>query len=426
MTALLLVLTLGPATALAQGSSDGSIYSRFGIGDLHAFGSPQIVAMGGGGTALGGARYSNFSNPASLGDLLLTGVAAGLSYESLDITDSFDNTSRLSNGSLRSIQFSFPLLSNRLGVGASFSPYSSRKYRIRVDDELETSTGEMVPYSVNFLGSGGIQQATLAFGYAVNEHLSMGLEGRLLFGLLEESRETSFDEFGYETSLLTNSVRTRGLGATFGIQGSVGGLASENDRLFAGARLSLPTTLSASEIITEGSSQERDTLSTGVEGDIELPMSFSVGIAYRASPKWLFVTDFQFEPWTDFSSEIPLPGYDAANAALLNDRTRLSAGFEVIPAGTDQLAGYLKRIGYRLGFFYDPFYLSSSADNRINTVAATAGLSLPTRFPGTRIDLNLEVGSRGAADPGLVRERFLRFGVNLNVGERWFLKTRLG
>ena len=83
-------------------------------------------------------------------------------------------------------------------------------------------------------------------------------------------------------------------------------------------------------------------------------------------------------------------------------------------------------MGYRLGFFYDPVYLSSNPDRKVNTIAVTGGLSLPTRLPGTRIDMNLEVGTRGAADPGLVRERFIRFGLNLNVGERWFMKTRLG
>lgn len=411
--------------ANAQGGSDGSLYSRFGIGDLQSFGSPQIVAMGGGGTALFGARYANFTNPAALSEQVLTGVAAGLSYESVDVTDRFENTSRLSNGSLRAVQFSFPLVTNRLGFGASFTPYSTRRYRIQLTDVLDTPS-EDVPYTIDFLGTGGVYAATVGLGVRANQTFAIGVEGRLLFGLIEESRETNFDAAGYDSSLLTNSVRVRGFSGRAGAIATFGGIRSEQDALTIGVQFTLPTVLDARQTLTSGLAQERDTLSTGDSGEIELPFSANFGVSYTASPRWLFVADFRYEPWTEFSSTISLPGFDASGQSALHDRTRVSAGLEFVPAGDDQLARYFGRTGYRLGFYFDPLYLSPSATSGVNTIAVTGGLSLPTRFPGTRIDLNIEAGIRGAADANLVRERFIRFGVNLNVGERWFLKTRLG
>src|SRR5690606_39254414 len=146
------------------------------------------------------------------------------------------------------------------------------------------------------------------------------------------------------------------------------------------------------------------TLLVGVSGDIELPLSASVGVAYRASPRWLFVADVLHEPWTDFSSTVTLPGYDPANPTGLKNRTRVSGGFEVIPAGNDLLEPYFRRVGYRIGLFFDPVYLLSDGSQSVNTIAVTGGLSLPTRVPGTRIDLNIEAGMRGAQEAGLVRE----------------------
>lgn len=424
--AVVLALAVIPDGVAAQSNADGSTYSRFGVGLLNSYGSPQIVAMGGGGTALGGSRYGNFSNPASHANRVLTGVAAGLSYETIAVTDALDNSGRLSNGSLRAVQFGFPLISAKLGVGVSFLPYSTRRYRIRLEDELNPPSGDPVPYTIDFLGNGGIQQAALALGYAITPNISFGVEGQLLFGLLEEQRETVFASSGYETSLLTNSVRVRGFTGRFGALVSLPNLRNEADVLSFGAQVTLPTSLNASQNLTSGPAQERDTLLVGVSGDIELPFSASLGVAYRSSPRWLFVADVTHEPWTDFVSTVSLPGYDPSNPGGLADRTRISAGFEVIPAGDEILDSYLRRVGYRLGFFFDPQYLSTEEGKGVNTVAVTGGLSLPTRLPGTRIDLNIEAGMRGSQEAGLVRERFIRFGLNLNVGERWFLKTRLG
>lgn len=410
--------------SFAQDGSDGSVYSRFGIGELQSYGSPQVVAMGGAGSALGGNRYANHLNPAALAHRTLTGAAAGLSYETIQATDRFQNVGRLSHGTLKAIQFSFPIITSQLGIGAGLEPFSTRRYRIQVEDEFDDD-GATIPYTVDFLGSGGIHKASVAAGLAVVDGVSVGLEGQMLFGLLEESRSTTFLQDGYAASTLTNSVRVRGFTGRVGVLATINGLRTETDQLSVGAQFTLPTSMFARRVVMSGRAQERDTLLVFSDGDIELPFSASVGLAYAPSQRWLIVGDARYEPWASFNSTIPLPGYDPDGESGLVDRTRLAAGFEFVPGGGNLLASYLRRTGYRLGFYFDPVYLTGG-EARANTIAITGGLSLPTRVPGTRIDLNLEVGTRGMPDVGLVRERFIRFGLNLNVGERWFLKTRLG
>src|SRR5690625_4892925 len=89
-------LLLSSAPAQSQSSGAGSIYSGFGIGELTSYGTAQIQGMGGGGVALRSFNYVNLSNPASLGDITLTRVAAGLRFESVSFTDSSEvHTSEL-------------------------------------------------------------------------------------------------------------------------------------------------------------------------------------------------------------------------------------------------------------------------------------------------------------------------------------------
>ena len=83
LTIAFVVASFVPARpSSAQRAGDGSVYSRFGIGDLRSFGSSQAQAMGGDGFALGSPLRGNFSNPAAWGDQLFTRVQTGLSYES--------------------------------------------------------------------------------------------------------------------------------------------------------------------------------------------------------------------------------------------------------------------------------------------------------------------------------------------------------
>lgn len=427
ITILLLALFV-VADTQAQSINDGSIYSRFGFGELRSNATSQSLGMGGGGTAMRGARYTNFANPASFADQILTSLGAGIAYESVSSTDAANNTGRLSSGTLNFVQFSFPLKAQKMGIGATFAPYSVSRYRVRIENELiAPSTGDTTGYTIDYGGSGGLQRATLGFGMVAHKRLSIGIEGQAIFGTIDETQQTTFDNADFQRSTLSTSTRYAGFGATIGLISTHGNLLRKNDQLTVGLTYTLPVTLNADRILTSGEPQERDTLATKVEGTFELPSTIAFGAAYQASAHFTLVADARFEPWSDFSGTLNLPGYSPASTTNnIRNRARISSGVEWIPAGTDILARYTSRIGYRFGVFYDQSYISPSATSSINSVGATMGLSLPTTVPGTRVDLNMEVGQRGTTDNGLVKDRFLKFGLNVNVGERWFLKRRLG
>ncbi len=155
-------------------------------------------------------------------------------------------------------------------------------------------------------------------------------------------------------------------------------------------------------------------------------MSIGLGVLYQPSAKLSANADIRYEPWSNFSSDLNFPGYVAGGPSYTDDRMRVSGGIEYFPAGRDLLASFLERTAYRLGAFTESGYISPAAGQRVNSYGITSGVSLPTLNAGTRIDINLDVGSRGTATGSLVRDRYFRIGINVNFAERWFARRQLG
>lgn len=432
---LLALVLLGTwtTTAQAQGRDDGSIYSRFGVGELRTFSSSQAQGMGGGGTALWSFNYNSFNNPASWSRQVLVRAAAGFRVDALQTTDAADNTKNLTTGSFNAVQFGLPLLSNKLGVGLAFEPYSRVNYRVQTLGELvvDPTVQDTSAYQINYEGSGGLQQLRLGAGYRITEGLSLGASADLIFGIIEEGQRTTFappptvgDPVFFETNVAT-STRMFGVSATLGAVYTASNLLKEEDSFSIAASFSLPTTLNGDRALTLGESLDRDTLGIQVQGDVTLPLSVQAGLAYHTDNRLILVADARYEPWSQFESELSFPGYTPGDAAHFRDRLRLSSGLEWLPAGNSLLEPYFKRVAYRLGVYYDQAYITPQTDTEINTIAVTGGFSLPAMLAGTRLDVNFEVGTRGTTDHNLVRDVFYGFSATLNVGERWFVKQKL-
>lgn len=420
---------LTAAGAAAQDSGDGTVYSRYGLGELRSFSSSQIQALGGGGTALSTYNYVNLQNPATWANQVLTRFAGGVAYETLDARDALDNSSRLSSGALSAVSFSFPLMTDRLGVALAFAPYSRVNYEVPVEGLLLPDPGaartDTTRYRIDYQGDGGLQQVLAGLGYRVNDYLSVGANAQFVFGMLEQEQETTFSGGGFGQTLLTSSTRLTGITGTAGARLTMPNLLREGDAFAVGAALTMPLSLDGTRVQTLGESLDRDTLGTAVDGDVRVPLRAQLGLAYQASSVVTLVADGQFEPWSQFDSDFVLAGFDPDGASGMSDRTRLSAGVEIVPAGNDVFASYIQRVAYRLGGYFEDGYVTPAAGTSIDAYALTGGVSLPTLVPGTRLDVNVEIGRRGTTDADLVRDTFYRVAVNVNIGERWFTQRKL-
>lgn len=417
---------LAPA-ASAQNTGDGSIYSRFGIGELQNFGSSQSQAMGGGGFALRSLNYVNLENPASWGDQVLTRAVAGLRYQNLRADATGLDQSVLSEGNLGSIQFSFPIVDRKLGIAAAFQPFSRVNYRVQLAGRTvpDPSSTDSTDYRIDFEGSGGLHQVQGGAGYQITPEFSVGAGIHFIFGVLDYGRRTSFPGSRLETANLVTSTRMSGFMGSFGAMYTTQSVLGTTDVLSLAARFRTPGYMSARRVQKLGESLDVDTLGAPINGDVTLPWSVAAGAAYHPDSRWILAVDALYEPWTSFESDLAFAGLPEVGDGDLSDRIRVSGGVEFLPAGTDLLEPYFTRVAYRLGAYYDRSYVTPVADVALNTMAIGAGFSFPTLLTGTRLDINFEVGTRGTTDRDLVRDVFYRVSVNVNVGERWFQRQRL-
>lgn len=423
----LLVALLTADFAYAQNSNDGSVYTRFGLGQRQTWLSAKGQAMGGGGLALSSSLYANPQNPASLSDQLLTRFAGGLTYESITTeADGFD-PGRLASGMLSGVHLTMPLKVNKLGLGFSMAPYTRVSYRIQDIGTVSSdpSSQETTALIKEFNGNGGLYQLSGGVGYRVSPRFSVGTSVNMIFGILEEARSTIFNDSRFVDRTVRESTRLRGASATFGARYIVPGLP-EGMGLVLASTFTLPTTLDGERSSALTTSVGRDTLGTTTNGDVSLPMGFSAGIAFQPERRWTVLADLTWEEWTSLESDFALPGVPLNAENTLSDRLRLSSGVEFWPGSGRPFASYATMIAYRLGVYSDRSYASPLADETIRSVGITGGLSLPSLIPGTTIDLNIDVGQRGQTGNGLVKDRYLRFGLNINFGERWFDRLPLG
>ena len=432
---LAVLIGLLPVVAAAQSNGDGTVYSRFGLGELSTFASPQTQALGGGGAGLRSLNYTSFSNPALWSDQVLTRFVAGANYQRIRAQGGPGPDSRLTAGTLNAIQFSFPIYSRTLGFSVGYQPYSQMNYRVIRQSETPFQFGpsptDTTSYTVDFEGQGGIQQISGGLGWRINSAISVGASVDALFGILEENRQTRIQPSSVFAPVnFTDATRLRGVTSTLGALLTLPELFGGEDVLSLGGSFTLPTDLSGRRVRTLGESLSRDTIGTVEDGTVSLPWRVRGGLAYKPNNQVVIVADGLYAPWSTaestFDGSASGPGaFPLGGTDQLGDRWRASAGLEYLPAGNDALASFFYRTAYRIGGYYEQSYVAPVDGHPIDVRAVTAGISLPTALSGTRLDLDVRVGTRGTTSQGLVRDVFYGLSINVNIGERWFQERKL-
>lgn len=413
-----------PHSGTAQSTRPGSVYSRFGIGERIDGFQTRAPSMGGAGYALGGGSFTSLANPALLADLALTRASIGLHFDNLRMSDAAGETSEVSSGDLAGFSVGLPLMAGRLGLSLAMSPYSRIGYRIYGESTFQDVDGQDVAFGRTLEGNGGIDRIAMGLGYRISEAIAVGVRADFLFGIIEDVRRVRYFDSRYEGARVSEATRLRGLGLGLGVRAKASSLFRDGDVASIGFSLDFPAHLTGERVVTAGATVDPDTLVSGVDGSMDLPVGAGFGLAYQAGPRFVAIADLRYERWSGFESTFALPAYPSGGQ--LDDRLRVSGGIEFYPGGRDLLAGYFRRTAYRLGAFYEQSYASPVPDTRINAYGLTGGFSFPTLIPGTRVDVHAEVGNRGTAENMLIQDRYLRIGVSLNFADRWFVRRRLG
>ena len=430
--AALSLAVASPAAAQVGGSNDyGSIYSRYGLGERSDFSSSQGAMLGRTGVSVRTGVYNDLNNPALWADQSVTTFSVSGGVTGVRSVDGVTpDASRATSGDLFGLQFGVPILPGRLGATVGYRPYSRTNYRAATTGSVmsgDTDADSLISYQTNQEGAGGLQQIGGGLGLRLGQAIQVGASADVVFGSTEYLERTTFDGTGYEEVRRARATQYRGFTATLGLAATARKLARESDALTFGAALTLPTSLDGDRTETLGSSLDRDTLSTLQTGQATLPLVARAGVSYLSGTGWLATVEGLYEPWSRFTSSLPVPGFDSAAANSvdqLRDRFRVGGGLEVVPARRERTASLLRRSAYRIGGYAErALYAPTGSD--LNTFALTGGVSLPTRLSGARFDLGVEVGTRGSTDGVLVRDTFVKGSATINFGERWFIRRRL-
>jgi len=428
LTVLLAITVAGPSLCAQDGAYTGfTPYSIFGIGDIFTQGSAYNKSMGGVGIATRNKRYINYLNPAAVTARDSLSFMADMSVsQSNRMFAQGDLTSGSNTFNINSITLSFPIYRSS-AVLLGIAPYSSTGYRysyVLEDPEVIGNTGNAVYYSA---GNGGTYQLFAAAGVTFWKRLSLGVEGRVLFGNIGKENVFSFTKSAYSDINTGDKLVLRGTSAKFGLQYEQP--VGNSNTIGIGATFSTPMNLrgtSEDYRISAGSSQtdtlrfSRDTLGRTM-GGVSIPGEIGVGLSFNHSDTWRAEINYSRSDWTNSGMDVA-KGFAVKGSSSFDTRVSqtLRAGFEIVPNRND-IRYYYKRCAYRVGAYYENSSFAVDG-NQIKDMGLTFGASLPVFRYYNAVTFAVGLGQRASTAGNMIRERYVNFTVGFSFHDIWFRK----
>ncbi|UOU96958.1 hypothetical protein MUU74_10680 [Chryseobacterium daecheongense] len=407
-------------------SLSNSPYATYGIGDVKYDNTIETASMGGISTAYISDFTSsfNFANPANNANFELTSIKLEATNENNYFKTDYNNTKSTKHSTyLSNISLAFPL-SQKVKMGFSYQPYSSKSYDILHSETIQNPDGTETEVRNRFRGTGTLNTAQAAVSYKINQEFAVGVRANLYFGNLSDINELASSNAelinGYETKnriknfnftlganyqhLNTSTDRKLTIGAT-----TTFGNSSNMTTDYTNSTYYYTTgDVKAGETIIE----QKNTKSKNL-----LPLQASLGIGYGSENQWFVSLQGDYKKGETVSY--------FGSTFDFEDSYRISAGGWYLP-NYNNFRSYFSRVVYRYGAFYEKGNLKL-AGNNINKFGVSAGVLLPfknssiTRMSG--LEIGVEVGKRGTLKDNLINQNFINLRIGFNFADRWFRKT---
>lgn len=416
MSAMLLVATVFP-----QGKV-GSPYSRYGIGDVNMNAQTRNSSMGGVGYATPYMYDVNYKSPASIGEIdTLTfifnfGFDAGLRHYSI----SNPPTAKIkSDAELSQIAVGFAC-AKWWKMALGITPYSNVGYSIYSPDN---SFG--IDKNYVYAGDGGLNKVFFSNAFNPIPDLSLGVGVSYLFGKIYHSNAIVFvnDTVGtYVNSFCQKTFKISDVTFDVGLKYNIH-IGEDNLRL--GAYYGYNRDLHAKQstlvynTLASASTTVIDTINQNSEekGRIGLPHTIGAGICYTYKDKLSIAADFTLQNWKDskFFGECD----------SLNNSIGAALGAEYTPNRLSP-KNIWESSSYRMGLYFNNSYINmNNSKLSIPDYGITFGIGFKPRHAKTVFNVTLQYGQRGSLKNELVKEDYFIVGVNFNLVDRWFVKSRI-
>lgn len=415
---LLLVVTIFSVNGFAQ-KNNISPYSFFGLGDMTESKSVSELSMGGIGGAQQDIHKIYYTNPASYGSLKLTILDFAGSNKYLRIDDNNDKQSS-SSFNLSYLTIGFPVTKNS-GLVFGVQPQSKVGYSILDNKENESDY---------FFGNGGTNRVFLGYGYKLPYDISVGVEGAYNFGNIERNILNRIDGV-YLATMYRTSSQIGGYSFKIGLQAET--KINEKINIYSGLALNLENKYTNkgnqqvfSLINTNDPSiiMPRDfTLDENFESKIINPLKTVISLGLGEKNKWYAGAEYSIQDPIKFKNDL----LQSSNVKY-NKSSRISIGGFYTPKATS-ITSFWERISYRAGFYNKIIGLEVKDSNgnftEIKDFGISFGLTLPSKRKFTNINVGFDIGKKGEAKNGLIKENYFNFRLSFSFVDKWFNKRKL-
>ncbi len=426
----ILLVWLGASQLLyAQGISQ-TPYAQFGYGDVETLANTRLEGMGGTGTSLVNPYQINFKNPASAAYSRQYVIFEGGFYgQNLNLKSSTKNQQILS-GNINYLALLIPISAKNWTIVAGIAPYSNANTRFRTVSSVSGIDSASVT-NYTFL-DGGLNQVFITNAVKLPKGFSLGLTTSFVLGTINRKIEEVAQN--YNNGLLENpSTKTvinakeiyrfvdfkLGLGyhklisPKYAIGMGATGTFNQNIT----TKRELISSINSNNLTSSynGYAIYSDTVSEDKQS-AKLPSVYTFGFNFEKLNRWNVAVDYAFTDYSQYRS--------FARINVFTSGHKVTIGTEFIP-NYDAIRGYLKRVVYRAGGYYNQTPLNIRG-TQINDMGATLGLGLPVGKGGIgMMNLAVAVGRRGTTANNVVEENYIRFFIGLNVNDRWFVRYKI-
>jgi len=410
-------------------ASEGSVYSSFGVGLPVDFGSSSARGMGLNGTSYIEPFVPSLANPAHWGHTVYGMASGDVGITNYSSEDNF-GSAKHSNLSISHFQVQLPIYKSKLGVSASFTPYTRTAF-----ETIETgsrvigsgNTRNTLDFRTEILGSGGISRYEFGVGWKINKTIAVGYAASLVSASIDNRVFTEINDVNEVNNFAPVNFTLQNSGSGFGQRAGVylefPSLLNENDRLSIGTSVTFPVKIDARRtqervFNSNDSDQLEEDENQIAEGTVELPLGINAGVTYNPSNKYGITVEGLFEQWSGYSNELR-----STRNTSFTDRLKIGTGMKFYPfaSGSDK---FLSQFKYSVGATYDTGHLEVNGED-INTLMFSAGLGLLSPNSNSSIDISLEYGFRGTNSQNLVKEDIWGVNVSLNLAELFFFRPKL-
>lgn len=425
--ALALLLSLGMAgeALQAQSNNDRSPYSRFGYGTLGQSTTAGARALGGLGIGLRDPMITNPLNPASYTavDSMTFLMDLGVSLRTSILSEGKESDSK-TLGNLEYVTMIFPM-GKRMALSAGMMPLGTTGYSFGNTTSLGGDRNERESLRT-YQGTGNYNNLYLGLGARPLKHLSVGVNGAIVFGHTTHTRQVTYFSSGAYNSVHSEELALRGLKLDAGAQYEfrLDSLDQYSHSLVVGAIFSPKVSFSSERtrihrLLSSSGSGELMSSDTIKNRPYSLPLTMGLGLTYRIANKLMVGSDVQYSKWSEAQFDDP--------KAQFQDQWRIAVGAEWTP--NYRARSPFQRARYRFGLNASNSYMQVPTSARqfagYYDLGATAGIGLPLVDRRSMLNISLDYKHLMPKVSGMIREHYLGLNLGISFNEGWFRKARV-